>query len=537
MRGMEARFRRFMRIGAALCAVVGGLCLWPLVGHGQAPEPRPVVPRPTAVVSLDFNEVELPVFARYMSDVTGKNIILDEKVKGKVSIFSPVRVSREGAYHLFLSALALKGLAVVETAEALQIVPTLSAPPERVIAVYRLQHSVAPDLRSVLSEVVSRSSAIQPVADRPQLRPQAEFEGLVQVFADKPTNSLIVTSTNADQVRIKQIIHDLDVPRNQVYVEAVIMEIGVDRLRQIGSEPLQALGAAKAGSLQGIAGFNRVPEEIASIAQTLSGQAGAAVSVLNTASVRLFLQLLMTLSDSNILSTPQLLATDNEKAKIVVGENRPFPTGQSQTVGGNTILTIERKDVGITLEITSQVMDNNMVRLLINQEITAIAENVAQTIGTGTALIPVGPTTTKRAMSTLALARDQQTIVLGGLVRDNVIQNERKIPFLGDIPVLGWLFRFQSKQTEKLSLLIFLTPHVLRTQTDVADLNVRKAVEAGALLNENRITEETGVKKAVAEHLLAPPPEERPPEETPAGGKPPTEKPSREKPPAEKPVE
>src|SRR5262249_44023847 len=212
----------------------------------------------------------------------------------------------------------------------------------------------------------------------------------------------------------------------------------------IGTDPLQVLAAGSSGSVRGIAGFNNTPESLSTLAQTLSGvaigaAAGAAtggVSILNTVNVRAFMNLLMNLTDTNILSTPQVLAADNQKAKIVVGENRPFPTGQAQGITGGTLVTIERKDVGVTLELTPQVLEDELIRLEIKQEITAIADNVAQTIGSGAATIPVGPTTTKRSMETTTIAQDQQTLVIGGLVRDNLTLSEKKIPLLGDIP---WL--------------------------------------------------------------------------------------------------
>lgn len=210
----------------------------------------------------------------------------------------------------------------------------------------------------------------------------------------------------------------------------------------------------------------------------------------------------MTLTDTNILSTPQVLASDNQKAKIVVGENRPFPTGQAQGITGGTLVTIERKDVGVTLEMTPQVLDDGLIRLEVKQEITAIAENVAQTIGSGNTSVPVGPTTTKRAMETTTVAKDGQTIVVGGLVRDNVVLNERKIPFLGDIPILGWLFRFQSKASEKLNLLVFLTPHLIKNESDMVKLNVRKGKEATARQRDSRIDEPTGVQRQILEQLL-----------------------------------
>jgi general secretion pathway protein D len=196
-----------------------------------------------------------------------------------------------------------------------------------------------------------------------------------------------------------------------------------------------------------------------------------------------------------------VLAADNQKAKIVVGENRPFPTGQAQGITGGTLVTIERKDVGVTLELTPQVLEDDLIRLEIKQEITAIAENVAQTIGSGTASIPVGPTTTKRSMETTTIAQDEQTLVIGGLVRDNLTLSERKVPWLGDIPWLGWLFKSQSRQIEKLNLLVFLTPHLVRDNADVVELNARKAKDVNVLQRDNRIEEPTKLKQEVLERL------------------------------------
>jgi len=213
---------------------------------------------------------------------------------------------------------------------------------------------------------------------------------------------------------------------------------------------------------------------------------------------------LMNLTDTNVLSTPQVLAADNQKAKIVVGENRPFPTGQAQGITGGTLVTIERKDVGVTLELTPQVLEDDLIRLEIKQEITAIAENVAQTIGSGTASIPVGPTTTKRSMETTTVALDQQTLVVGGLVRDNITLSERKIPLLGDIPWLGWLFKSQSRTTEKLNLLVFLTPHLVRDEIDMVELNARKAKDINTLQRDNRIEEPTRLKQQILERLELP---------------------------------
>ncbi len=462
-------------------------------------------------ISLDFNDVELSVFVRFISELTGKNFVLDDVVKkagGKISVYSPTKVTRDQAYSMFVAALEVSRLGVILKGNVHQIVAMGDLPPERGAFVYKLKHANATDLAAILTNLVARSQTVAQTAPgaRPPFRPLSEFEAPVQVFADKATNSIIISSTKHAYTKLQSVIRDLDTRRKQVFVEAVILEVQVDRLRQIGSDPVQVIGSGRSGSLQGIFGLNTAPENLATIAQAISGVAaggatGGAATVLNTVNVRAFLQLLMSLTDTNVLSTPQVLAADNQKAKIVVGENRPFPTGQAQGITGGTLVTIERKDVGVTLEITPQVLEDDLIRLEIKQEITAIAENVAQTIGTGTSSVPVGPTTTKRSMETTTIARDQQTIVIGGLVRDNITISERKVPLLGDIPFLGWLFKFQSRQVEKLNLLVFLTPTLIRDEVDMVELNARKSAELGTLQRENRIEEPTRLKQDVLEKL------------------------------------
>ncbi len=468
-----------------------------------------------AKVALDFNEVEIPVFVRFISEFTGKNFVLDETIKkqgGKISVFSPTKVSLDQAFIMFVAALEAARLAVVPKGGNLyQIVLMGDLPPERGVFVYKLKHANATDLAAVLTNLVARSQTVAQMTPgtRPPIRPLTEFEAPVQVFADKATNSIVISSTKIAWNHLQSVIRDLDMRRKQVFVEAVILEVEVDRLRQIGTDPTQVLGAGKSGFLQGLAGFNRAPEDLATVAQAISGVAaggatGGAVTVLNTLNVRAFMNLLLSLTDTNILSTPQVLAADNQKAKIVVGENRPFPTGQAQGITGGTLVTIERKDVGVTLELTPQVLEDDLIRLEIKQEITAIETNVAQTIGSGSASIPVGPTTTKRSMETTAIAQDQQTLVVGGLVRDNITLNESKIPLLGDIPWLGWLFKSQSRNTEKLNLLVFLTPHLVRDEHDMVELNARKARDVNSLQRDNRIEEPTRLKQDMLEQLELP---------------------------------
>ncbi|HSC56282.1 MAG TPA: secretin N-terminal domain-containing protein, partial [Nitrospira sp.] len=228
---------------------------------------------------MDFNDVELSVFVRFISELTGKNFVLDDAVKkagGKITVFSPTKVTSDQAYSLFVSALEVSRLAVLPRGPVYQIIPMGELPPERGVFVYKLKHANATDLAAVLTNLVARSQTVaQPTPGaRPPIRPLTEFEAPVQVFADKATNSIIISSTKIAYSKLQSVIRDLDSRRKQVFVEAVILEIQVDRLRQIGTDPLQVIGAGKSGSVQGIGGFNRAPEDLAAVAQAINGIAG-----------------------------------------------------------------------------------------------------------------------------------------------------------------------------------------------------------------------------------------------------------------------
>ena len=501
----QFRWVRLASLVVCLLAVLSGLLL-PLTTRAESGGSS------SERISLDFNDVELSVFVRFISELTGKNFVLDDVVKkagGKISVYSPTKVTHDQAYSMFVAALEVSRLTVITKGNVNQIVAMGDLPPERGVFVYKLKNANATDLAAILTNLVARSQTVAQTAPgtRPPFRALSEFEAPVQVFADKATNSIIISSTKSAYTKLQSVIRDLDTKRRQVFVEAVILEVQVDRLREIGTDPLQVLAAGQSGSTRALGGLNRAPEDLASVAQTIlgiaAGGASGGVSVLNSINIRAFMHLLMSLTDTNILSTPQVLAADNQKAKIVVGENVPFPTGQAQGITGGTLVTIERKDVGVTLEITPQVLEDDLIRLEIKQEITAV-EPGPQTIGVGTSSVPVGPTTTKRSMETTTIAKDMQTLVIGGLVRDNILMTENKIPFLGDIPLLGWLFRSQSRQTNKFNLLVFLTPQIVRDETDMVELNARKAKELNVLQRDSHIEEPTGLKQEVLEKLERP---------------------------------
>ncbi|MFI5304110.1 MAG: type II secretion system protein GspD, partial [Nitrospiria bacterium] len=229
--------------------------------------------------------------------------------------------------------------------------------------------------------------------------------------------------------------------------------------------------AGSSGLILG-AGTGVVPSPFSTAGTTASG------SILN---INALLTALQADSDVNVLSTPQILATNFQKARIVVGQNVPFPVGSTTTPGGVIQQNIDRKDVGVSLELTPEVLENKRVKLDIRQEISSVvatAQGVSQNLG---------PTTNKREATTSVIVDDQQTIVIGGLIQDNYTKTENKVPFLGDIPILGWLFRYQTKSLDKDNLMIFLTPHIMKDQEQFTKLENEKIGDMDRFIEKNKM--------------------------------------------------
>ncbi|HZR47386.1 MAG TPA: secretin N-terminal domain-containing protein [Candidatus Manganitrophaceae bacterium] len=423
-------------------------------------------------VTLDFNNVDLPVFIKFISELIGKNFAIDEKVKGKVTIFSPSRMTIERAYDLFLSVLELKGFMVVSGDQISQIVPVAELPPERAVRVYSLENTSAEEMAKLLLGLAAKGAA--PARRAP--RPSGELTGTVQVLADKATNSLIITATNEDYEVIKKVIQKVDMKRRQVFVEAVVLELNADKTRDLGTDLSAVFGyRTPNGQVAAIGGINQNPTDLIALAQVPGVRVG-------TVNIQALLHALESRSDVNVLSTPQILTSDNQKAEIVVAENIPFPGAQSQTVGGNVQTTIERKDVGIILRLTPQVLENDQVKLDLYQEISSVVDT-SQSVGG----VVLGPTTNKRSANTSVIVHHAETAVIGGLIRDDIVVTERKIPLLGDIPLLGWLFHFKSKQYQKTNLVIFLTPYLVREEADLERIKEKRIEKAAAFLEENAL--------------------------------------------------
>jgi general secretion pathway protein D len=376
------------------------------------------------------------------------------------------------------------------------------------IHVIALQHADAVELTKTLNELIQGAGAS---AQNAQAKPPGTtvttqvFEGAIKISADKATNSIVVTSSLRDFASLRSVIDRLDMARRQVFIEAVIMDLSVTRQDQLGFNfhggGLSDLGIGSGQSLffgglnplntvaplgsdpsilQGLALGLRGPGIPGTESFSVTGQTIPAFGVL--------LQALTTAGDTDVLSTPHILATDNIKAEINVGQNIPLQQNigglPSGGTGGSTGSPLgfgfgfgaspARQDVGTKITITPHLNESNEVRLELAEEISEAGDAVGQ-LG----VVPI----TKRTANTQLVVKDQQTVVIGGLMRNRIAHQETKIPILGDIPLLGVLFRQTQNTMQKSNLLLVLTPYIIREQSDLRAIFERKMQERQEFLD------------------------------------------------------
>jgi general secretion pathway protein D len=403
----------------------------------------------------------------------------------------------------------------------LELIKRLDVPMtgEGEIHVLPLQHAEAEELAKTLNDITGNKSGGAPAGapgggKAPGTTPTTVFEGAIRITADKATNSLIITSSLRDYASLRNVIDRLDQARRQVFLEAVIMEVSTDHSDKLGfrfhgGAPLNGVpdsaGATLLGGLDPLtsAGFPLAdPSLLQGLALGLRSQDNITLNGigLSIPAFGVSMQALSTNNDTNVISTPHILALDNEEATINIGENVPLQSstglgglgalaGASGTTGTSglgalgalgglgglgSFGSISRSDVGTKLKMTPHINDSNEVRLDVEEDITELGP------GQGATTIP---RITKRYAKTKIVIQDQQTIVIGGLVRDVAKNDVSKIPVLGDIPLIGALFRQTTKTSQKRNLLLIITPYVIRDPTDLREIFERKMQERQEFLD------------------------------------------------------
>jgi general secretion pathway protein D len=357
------------------------------------------------------------------------------------------------------------------------------------VYVVSLKNAEADALAEILSQI-PLGSATQGNASQSAARRAGAPANTVRIGQDRATvvadiasNSLIISATESAYRQLRAVIDRLDERRAQVFIEALLVEVASDQAAEFGIQWLGGLDDISSGgtALIGSTNFGDTSQNILSGAQNI-GNLGKGLNIgvirgqvtipgLGTITNLNFLaRALETRADANILATPNILTLDNEEATIIVAENVPFITGQyantgSVTPGVNPFQTIERVDVGLILKVKPQISEGNTIRMSIYEEASAVKEETASNSGI---------ITTKRSIETDVLIDDGSIIVLGGLVQEQIATVVEKVPILGDIPLLGYLFRYETRVKKKTNLMLFLRPYIIRNVDDSYSLTVER---------------------------------------------------------------
>ena len=528
-------------------------------------------------ITINFVDVEITTVVDFISKLTSKNFIYDDRLKGKITIVAPSKINVDEAFDLFISVLQLKGYSTVLSGSAYKIIPSgeikqgpievfhevkdVRVNESYIARVVPLAHTQAKDVMPMLQPLISREGYISvfgkgnsllvidnalniekilsivklldieslpeisskinvhylenaeaveiakvlegltrqiPSAAGIQAQPAtSELSGKILIMPDKATNSLVIMSLPEDYRNLVQIIKKLDRRPRQVFVEAMITEVSINKLLDLGTK--WRIAATKDGKPVALGGIGTI--DTSAIGNIISGMAGLTIGGVGN-----FLTVPVTRSDGStfnltapgfaalfnlqdfkgaidVLSTPQILTSDNKEAEIVVGENVPFLSKleREATATNQPILqSIERKDVGITLKIKPQISEGNYVKVDIYQEISALAPTAATE---GLAI------TTKRSAKTSVVVKDKQTIVIGGLIQDKETRSITKIPLLGDIPFLGWFFKYSSTEKQKTNLMIYLTPTIINELSDLDEVKQKSEEKFKDHVLTNQATE------------------------------------------------
>jgi general secretion pathway protein D len=552
--GLKLRARGGRRWLSRL-AVAATFCLLPVLASGAVDG---AATEASDRITLNFQDADINALISTISQLTGRNFIVDPRVKGKVTLISGHPLTIDEVYDVFLSVLDVHNFASVDAEDGVTKIvpislikqnptPTSFGMPRphgdaQITQVYQLKHGSVqefiPILRPLLPPTshfaahaasntlvftdtaanIKRVLSIVERMDQPQTEGDihvlylryAKAKDLVpllnniltakqkvgdakekaQVFsvqAEESTNSLVIHARDEDYLFIRDAVDKLDVRRAQVFIEVVIAEVSAEKAQDLGVRWEFGDNHITNGQTSGSTGFSDVSGGLQlgylkSLVEDLSGNLVPELQVVLTA--------LRTDADTNILSTPNLLTLDNESAEIIVGQEVPFITGQYTTSSATTTTdtttgtavtnpfqTIERKDVGLKLNIKPQINEGDAMRLEIEQELSSVVptklEGAADLI------------TNTRSIKATVMVDDGQIIVLGGLIRDDFTDNIEAVPLLGDVPLVGALFRKKSKKAVKRNLMVFLRPKIVRSELDLAGHTKEKYEQMQALQRDS----------------------------------------------------
>jgi len=431
------------------------------------------------VVVIPLENASATSLAKILSTIFQKSFIPQKGVKlGAKSGVKVVPYERVNA----LVVLAGAG----EIARVKSLITLLDTQVERGegnIHVFYLQNATAAELAKVLNALPVKQKNDKNRGKAPAISQN------VKIMPDEETNSLIITATRDEYAVLEEVIKKLDIPRRMVFLEALILEVDTDETFDVGVK-WAASGVFADGTGRIVTGFgtsdsfrptgdtgNDFPDLLGGVAQGFSLgvlKQGINIGGVVFPNIAAVLKAYKTDSAINIISTPQILTTDNKKAEISVGENVPYITSQNTNASNQDYTTYEYKDVSTKLSITPHINQANTLRLEIATEVVKLKAGSTDDQFT--------PTTFKRTADTTVIVSDGDTVVIGGIIGQDATEGEGKIPFLGDIPLLGWLFKSHTNSSTKTNMFIFVTARIIKNPADLAVVTLEKEDNMGTVL-------------------------------------------------------
>lgn len=419
--------------------------------------------------------------------------------KGKLSVGLVVADERTNSLMVYGDSDAL---AMVHSTVAQLDIPTPKGKGD--VHILNLSNAKAEEVAAVINALVERQLA-GPAAESEEN--QMVLSRNIKVVADKATNSLVVTARPDEFEALSGIVQKMDIRRKQVFIEALIMEVSSDASFSFGINWALGGEVGSDGVIIGGSNFGGGGVSLNSTARMVSLPAGLSIggilrdvfSVGGTSyNIQSIISAVKDNTDVDILATPQLLTLDNEEATVEVVDNVPYT---KETTSRNdadfTTQAMDYKDVGVKLKITPRISDNGSMRLEVEQEVSRVTQGLI-TLANGNQL--VAPTTRKRAVKSTILMHDSQTAVIAGLLSDNATYNQSKVPGIGDVPLLGWLFKSKKKASTQTNLFIFITPRVISSAEDMATLTNDKKL----VLHETNVGKDGLGKAIMSKPALAP---------------------------------
>lgn len=440
--------------------LISFLLILALIAPGAALPARADAPA-TDGITLNFQNTDIDLVLKFLSDVTGRIFIKSDLIHGFITLSAPGRVSPAEALDILENVLEVKGFTLVPgPGKMIRILSQAEAAQTDLDVGYGSKDVGGSGGDHMMTQVVPlRFVAVADI--KAELSPLLSKAG--SLITDERTNSIIITDMASNIRRLLKMIDGLDVRTPQVLIEALVMEVSLTRETKLGIE-----WGDTDGFHGGAHGFTGSVSQGFDVASTITQ--GLKYSVIrDDGKLQLLLQALATDQNVNILSTPHIMTVNNQTAVIRVGEEVPVLTQTRNVQGGDTIRSFDYKSVAVELEVTPRINVDREVFLKVHPTVKKILGFNAELNA---------PILADREAQTAVIVKDGQTVVIGGLMKDDKSESQSKIPILGDIPLLGTLFRSRDTTNEKTELLVFITPRVVDSDDEARELTIRKESES-----------------------------------------------------------